>query len=105
MTQEKNPKENSSRPWIKFYKTVAWHRLRAKQLRREPLCRMCRDDKEIVEAKVVDHIKPHKGDMVLFFDPMNLQSLCVHHHNSHKQRMEKSGEFGCDESGIVPGWK
>jgi 5-methylcytosine-specific restriction protein A len=32
-------------------------------------------------AEVVDHIKPHKGDMTLFWDENNWQSLCKMHHD------------------------
>lgn len=39
-------------------------------------------------ATVADHIKPHKGDEVLFFDLNNLQSLCKPCHDSDKQREE-----------------
>lgn len=39
-------------------------------------------------ATVVDHVIPHRGDMRLFWDRKNWQSLCFHHHNSAKQRME-----------------
>jgi 5-methylcytosine-specific restriction endonuclease McrA len=30
----------------------------------------------------------HKGSEALFFDPINLQSLCSNCHNSAKQQME-----------------
>ncbi|WP_349253802.1 HNH endonuclease signature motif containing protein [Bradyrhizobium sp. CB2312] len=41
-------------------------------------------------AVVVDHIKPHRGDRALFWDKGNWQPLCTHHHNSTKQRLERS---------------
>lgn len=94
-----------SRPWVKWYKTAAWLRLRKKQLGREPLCRFCKSKGIITEANTVDHRMPHKGDMDKFFDIMNLQSLCKSCHSSTKQRLEKSGDFGCDENGIVEAWK
>lgn len=50
-------------------------------------------------ATIVDHIKPHKGDEVLFHDPANLQSLCQPCHDSDK-RLEEHGKkvirFGMD---------
>jgi 5-methylcytosine-specific restriction enzyme A len=47
----------------------------------------------IVEpAFAVDHIVPHKGDQVLFWDQSNWQSLCRTHHNSDKQRIERGGK-------------
>lgn len=48
---------------------------------------------EMVGAEVVDHKIPHRGDLRLFLDPDNLQSLCKHCHDSHKQREERSGHL------------
>lgn len=42
-------------------------------------------------AEVVDHIHPHRGDMVLFWNRENWQPLCAHCHNAHKARMESAG--------------
>lgn len=39
-------------------------------------------------ATLVDHIKPHRGDMILFWDRSNWQPLCDHCHNVHKARLE-----------------
>jgi 5-methylcytosine-specific restriction endonuclease McrA len=91
-------------PWVKWYKTAAWHRLRYKQLSREPLCRFCKKAGIVEPATTVDHVVPHRGDMGIFFSGP-FQSLCSKCHSSTKQRLEKSGEFGCDENGIVEGWK
>lgn len=40
-------------------------------------------------ATTVDHIKPHRGDMRLFWDRTNWQPLCSSCHNRHKQRQER----------------
>lgn len=37
---------------------------------------------------VVDHIEPHKGNLVLFWDEGNLQALCKRCHDTHKQRQD-----------------
>lgn len=74
-------------------------------LRREPFCRFCKKNGLITEGNTVDHIERHFGNMEKFFNPSNLQVLCKSCHSSTKQRLEKSGEFGCDVDGIVPGWK
>jgi 5-methylcytosine-specific restriction protein A len=37
------------------------------------------------EAKVVDHIVPHRGDAALFWAESNWQSLCVLHHGIKTQ--------------------
>jgi len=58
-----------------------WHK--ASKLYRidHPLCAMCQADGRVTPAQCVDHIIPHKGDGVLFWDQTNWQSLCYHHHN------------------------
>ena len=45
---------------------------------------------KLVEGRVVDHIRMHRGDLHLFFDPDNLQTLCKACHDSHKQAQEHS---------------
>lgn len=92
------------RPWIKWYKTANWKKIRLSQLAREPLCRFCAKAGIVKAADTVDHVLPHRGNMKLFFSGP-FQSLCKSCHSSQKQRLEKSGEFGCDENGIVEGWK
>lgn len=84
-----------------LYKSKTWQRLRYYQLQREPLCHMCYQLGRTVPANIVDHIKPHRGDIDLFSDPANLQSLCKSCHDSHKQRQEKSGHLiGCGTDGM-----
>lgn len=52
----------------------AWEQLRARILKAEPLCRLCRKVGRSVIATTVDHIKPkHLGGTD---DEDNLQSLC-----------------------------
>lgn len=63
-----------------------WDRERAAFLKANPKCRNLRCDEP---AKVVDHIIPHKGDMRLFWDRSNWQSLCVRCHSKHKQALER----------------
>lgn len=71
-----------------MYKTARWRALRNYQLSIEPLCRFCLITEDVTAADTVDHIKPHKGDVSMFFEPTNLQSLCKHHHDSAKQMIE-----------------
>lgn len=88
-------------PHHHLYNTKVWRDLRAAQLRNEPLCRDHADRGRVVEARVVDHVVPHKGDEELFFDPTNLQSLCKPCHDGHKQRLERGGVVtGCGADGI-----
>lgn len=56
--------------------SVAWQRARAGFLKSHPLCKSHEKQCEVVVATVVDHIVPHKGDKVLFWDHDNWQPLC-----------------------------
>lgn len=64
--------------------TYKWQKYREKFLFKNPLCAYCSQ-----VATVVDHIKPHRGDMTLFWDTKNHQSLCTNCHSSVKQKEER----------------
>lgn len=66
-----------------------WQKARAAFLAANPLCAMCSQPESPVAATVVDHIVPHRGDDVLFWDSDNWQALCAHCHSSPKQKIEK----------------
>lgn len=84
----------------RLYSTARWRRTRAAQLAAYPLCAACTRAGFVTAATVCDHVRPHKGDEALFFDPSNLQSLCAPHHDSSKQREESLGYSGeADEFG------
>jgi 5-methylcytosine-specific restriction endonuclease McrA len=88
-----------------------WQQARAGYLLTHPYCAYClREagidyDQEAVKignqcmkaglgspfATVVDHQVPHRGDMKLFWDKSNWQSLCATHHSRDKQREESNG--------------
>lgn len=48
-----------------------WTKLRKAWLVSEPFCRSCG-----AAADTVDHVIPHRGDVAIFWDQENLQSLC-----------------------------
>jgi 5-methylcytosine-specific restriction protein A len=64
-----------------------WQRLREAQLSAHPLCAMCLEAEIVEEAKVCDHVEPHRGDETLFWSGP-FQSLCEACHNGRKQREE-----------------
>lgn len=72
-----------------------WERESRLFLRAHPLCQ-CPDCLEgeirVVPAEVVDHIKPHKGNPVLFWDTHNWQAMSAACHN-RKTALE-DGAFG-----------
>ena len=83
-----------------LYNSRRWRKLRAAQLARHPLCKMCEDQGAVEPATVADHVVPHGGDLDLFWRG-ELQSLCAACHDRHKQVLEKGGEaMGCDADGL-----
>lgn len=60
---------------------------------------MCAADGRVTAADTVDHREPHRGDVRLFFDFDNTQSLCSPCHDSRKDAEERRGylkEVGVD---------
>lgn len=55
-----------------------WQRYSAARLKRLPWCTdpYGRHDGQVELATMTDHITPHKGDMTLFWNEQNHQSLC-----------------------------
>ena len=74
----------------RLYRTQRWLRLRRYQLRIQPLCEKCKEKGLTVEADVVHHVIPHKGNKVLFYTG-KLQSLCTHCHDGITQQQERYG--------------
>lgn len=72
----------------------AWQRARAQHLRAFPLCAMCAALGVVEVATVVDHVQAHRGDMALFWDRANWQSLCTNCHSSRKQSQEAAALRG-----------
>ncbi|MCF8483828.1 MAG: HNH endonuclease [Rhodobacteraceae bacterium] len=64
--------------------TAEWETERKAFLIRHPHCTLCN-----APATVVDHIIPHRGNKVLFWDRANWQPLCKPCHDRHKQRQER----------------
>jgi 5-methylcytosine-specific restriction endonuclease McrA len=79
--------------WRKLYKGKRWQALRQMQLTLHPLCARCLRmiPRKLTPATVVHHVKEHKGDLVLFFDPANLESSCKPHHDGDAQSEERVG--------------
>ena len=59
--------------------THEWRAARAVWLRQHPLCVKCLP--AVTAATVIDHIVPHRGNMGLFWDVSNWQSLCKQCHD------------------------
>lgn len=75
-----------------------WQQARQGFLARHPLCVTCSARSIVRAATEVDHRVPHKGDMNLFWDRDNWQSLCKPCHSAKTAR--EDGGFGRN----APGW-
>ena len=75
----------------------AWRRLRTVYLKHHPLCVACQSRGIVTEATEVDHIKPHRGDHQLFYDPENFQALCTPCHS--RKTASEDGGFGNKKQG------
>ena len=69
-----------------------WQKARKMFLAEHPLCVECEKQGRYVEATVVDHITPHKGDQALFWDENNWQPLCKQCHD--RKTVLEDGGFG-----------
>lgn len=72
---------------------TAWNRARKRYLETHPLCVECMKQGRYVKATDVDHIKPHRGDSVLFWDQSNWQSLCHRHHSIKTRNEDHTPEY------------
>lgn len=91
------PSYDANRPWRHLYGRK-WQRLSRRFLDKHPLCVRCAELGRVGAATVVDHIKPHKGDVLLFWAVGNWQALCKEHHDGWKQTIENA-PAPCDSSG------
>jgi len=81
-----------------------WQRERLAFLAQHPLCTMCEREDRVTQAKVVDHIVPHKGDPHLMWSWSNWQPLCKPHHDVTKQSLDKGGNGKAPKLVRTDGW-
>ncbi len=70
-----------------------WRIARKRFLKENPLCLECIKDNRLVEATVVDHIIPHRGDKSLFWDESNWQALCKSCHDRKTMTTDRYQEY------------
>lgn len=58
-----------------------WQKARLLFLAQHPLCVHCDREGRVTAANVVDHVVPHRGNEVLFWDESNWMALCKTHHD------------------------
>lgn len=78
-----------------LYRTARWGKLRWSVLIRDLFtCQMCGRVETDTSALVCDHRRPHRGNLDLFWDEENLQTLCVSPcHSKLKQREEQAAQY------------
>ena len=86
---------NAFNPLRALYKTARWRVLRMATFKRDKFtCQMCGRVEGDTSKLTADHRRPHRGDLVLFWDEANLQTLCTTPcHVKHKQRLEQAAEL------------
>lgn len=70
-----------------------WRKESKRFLATHPFCERCKKDGRLVPATVVDHIVPHRGDRLLFWNYSNWQALCKCCHDKKTMQEDKSPEY------------
>ena len=70
-----------------------WRTARNRFLKVNPLCVRCKEEDRLVKATVVDHVKPHRGDKILFWDERNWQALCKRCHDKKTMTEDRYKEY------------
>lgn len=70
-----------------------WRKARNRFLKANALCVKCKEQGRLTKATVVDHIKPHRGDKVLFWDESNWQALCKSCHDKKTMTEDRYKEY------------
>ena len=71
----------------------AWQKASRQYLATHPLCVKCMSVGRHTKATVVDHIKPHRGDSVLFWNRDNWQALCKRCHDQKTAREDRATTY------------
>lgn len=104
MSSRRDQRSAAAERYRKLYKDPRWTGpagRRAEQLRREPNCAACAALGIVKRGWIVDHVVPHRGDPVRFWNG-KLQTLCKPHHDGWKQRLERSGQPGAADVHGLP---
>lgn len=91
--RRRRPRSSTRRPsaYARGY-DGRWRKAARAFLQEHPLCVRHLEKQRLVEATVVDHVRPHRGDYELFWDRSNWQALCKPCHD-RKTALEDGG-FG-----------
>ena len=82
---KKFKKKNQERDFKQsLYSDQKWRKFRFRFLGNNPYCFTCG-----AKSNVVDHFRPHKGNIELFYDPHNMIPLCKSCHNYVSVKFDK----------------
>jgi len=86
--REQDAARRSRDKYRHLYGLAAWKSLRIWKLNLNPMCEAKEKDGSACRegAYTVHHVKDHKGNLELFFDRKNLESLCKRHHDAETMR-------------------
>lgn len=74
--------------WSRLYNSRAWKAASRRFLAEHLLCITCEREGRSSLATQTDHIRPHRGDLRLFWDATNWQPLCQSCHSRKTARGE-----------------
>ena len=69
-----------------------WRKASRQFLRENPLCAACEKRGRLRAATVTDHIVPHKGNIMLFWDRTNWEPMCWRCHS--RKTAKEDGRWG-----------
>lgn len=87
----RDQRSEEAKAWRKLYASTAWRKGRVVFLRQNPLCERCQTSGRVTAATVVNHRKPHKGDVALFFSVENWEACCKPCHDRDVRFEEERG--------------
>ncbi len=81
-----------SKAYHNLYETYRWKTFSKDFLKSHPFCYICG-----AKSQVVDHIVPHRGDLSLFYDVNNVQTLCASCHS--RKTLKENNNFHKSKGG------
>lgn len=84
-------RSEESKSWQRLYSMAKYRKARSRFMSENPYCVECGK-----VATDLDHIKPHKGNMKLFWDKSNWQPLCKACHS--RKTASEDGGFGNNDT-------
>ena len=85
----------------RLYDSTRWRKVAKMFLDQNPLCSPCLKSQRETPGTIVHHKIEHKGDIELFYNWDNLESVCASCHSGHIRVSEHVGySQSCDADGF-----